>query len=108
MKGCRSKSLPCLCVPCVRSLPSVSRRRMTGRCVAVINPQVAARREKEILCQPHNTAGAEPKKWGILPSAPLPGIGEVQNSYFFDTIQWHFDVASFTSVAHLLHNSKTK
>lgn len=36
-----------VCVPCVHPSPSVSRRHMTGRCAAVINPQITADWETE-------------------------------------------------------------
>ncbi len=51
-----------VCVPCVRPLPSVSRCHMTGRCVAVINPQITTHRETEFC---HSSPQAEQSGTGM-------------------------------------------
>lgn len=49
-------------VPCVHPLPSVSRCHMTGRCVAVINPQITTHWETEFC---HRSPQAEQSETGM-------------------------------------------
>lgn len=51
-----------VCVPCVHPLPSVSSCHMTGRCVAVINPQITTHWETEFC---HSSPQAEQSGTGM-------------------------------------------
>lgn len=110
MAECRRKLLPCL-VPCAYLTPSVLPCHMTGRCVAVINPQITTRRKKNSGIHRLSCACGETSKdvCSVLVAACLwVMLNGISAGFFCLFLFFVFlFVASIVTVAWLLHNSKT-